>query len=143
MIFIDANFWIALFNKKDACHKQALHLFNALQQSGFNKLFINNLVLAEVLTILSQRTGKVLALQFYDSLLLSFLIEIVYITESIERRAMEYFRQISTKNISFTDCSIFATSDMHQIKNIISFDKHLKCVKDFNIINDPKQLSKN
>lgn len=51
MIFIDSNFWIALFNTVDACHKKALQLHQALEERFPNsRLIINNLITAETLT---------------------------------------------------------------------------------------------
>lgn len=142
MIFIDSNFWIALFNTVDACHKKALQLHQALADRFPNsRLIVNNLITAETLTVLSQKGGKLLALQFYETLTTSHMIDVVYVDAILEQEAMAYFRKIASKNISFADCTIFATTDRYFIKDVISFDEDLKYKKDIHLIHDPNQLS--
>ena len=142
MIFVDSNFWIALFNTQDSCHKKAIELYRALPERFRNrKLMVNNLITAETLTVLSQRGGKALALRFYETVSQSGIVEVVYIDVALEGEAMVYFKKIISKNISFADCTIFATVDKYAIRDVLSFDEHLNYKKDYRLINDAKQVS--
>lgn len=142
MIFVDSNFWIALFNTRDSCHKKALQLHQEIQERFLNRrLIVNNLITAETLTVLSQRGGKALALEFYETLSRSQVIEVVYVDEVLEQDAVVYFKKIISKNVSFADCTIFATADKYSIKDVLSFDEDLKHKKDLRIINDSRQFS--
>lgn len=141
---IDANFVISILDAKDSCHIQAEAILDRLMQYDI-ELVLNNAVLYEIVSVLSRLGMKHEALSFYQSLktIGVWFIRLVYLDYSLEERAFFYFKQAKSKNISFFDCTIFATAEHCQSKDIISFDKHLKSIKNFNIINDPKQLSKN
>lgn len=142
MTFVDSNFWIALFNTRDSCHYKAVQLYRKLQKmSHYSKFVANNLITAETLTVLSQKGGKAVALQFYETLTASHVIDVVYVDAVLEQEAMVYFRKIPSKNISFADCTIFATADRYFIKEVVSFDEDLKYKKDIHVIHDPNQLS--
>lgn len=91
--------------------------------------------------MLSQKGGKIAALQFYETLTTSSVIDVVYVDAILEQEAMVYFRKIASKNISFVDCTIFATADRYFIKDVESFDEDLKYKKDIQLIYDPNQLS--
>lgn len=139
---VDANVLISLFDLDDACHLKAIEIIEIIKRNGAF-LVINNVTLYEILTVLARNGYKQEVKAFYQLLWQNNGLQLVYCDKNLEEKAFFYFNKVRSKNISFFDCTIFATADMHQIKNIISFDKHLKCVKGFNIINDPKQLSKN
>jgi predicted nucleic acid-binding protein len=56
-VFVDSNYFIALFNVSDTLHAEA----SALAENMVNRdvrLYISNYVMLEVLTVLSQRVVK-------------------------------------------------------------------------------------
>ena len=65
-IFIDANVFIALLNRQDGLHERASVLWSELENKRHN-LVTSNFVISEVITVLSMRAGKQVALQFADA----------------------------------------------------------------------------
>lgn len=139
-VLIDANFIIALLSTEDSCHAKAVRLSQELPQKQVQWV-LNNAIFYEVLTVLSKRRVKPLARLFYQTVKRGEVVQLVYMTHDIEEKAFVYFRQMRSHNISFFDCTIFATADVYDIKHIVSFDKHLMRKTKHTIINDPNQLS--
>jgi len=139
-IILDANFSVALLDSTDSCHKSALAISDALEQGGY-ELILNNIVFYEVLTALCRRGVKDLAEWYYNRVAEAEDVVLIYCDHALEKRAFLYFTKMSSKNVSFADCTLFATADIHSTKYIVSFDKQLRSQKDFFIIHDPNQLS--
>jgi predicted nucleic acid-binding protein len=137
---VDANVIISLFDLDDSCHLKAIELIEITKRNG-GFLLINNVILYEILTVLARNGYKQEVKLFYQLLWQNDRLQLIYCDKNLEKRAFFYFNQALSKNISFFDCTIFATAEQCEVKNIISFDKQLKYIKGFNIINDPKQLS--
>jgi len=120
-IFVDSNYFIALFNVSDTLHAKAL----ALAESMVNKnirLHISNYIMLEVLTVLSQRVGREAAKVASDNLTDSEQIRTVHVTEELHSRSLEIFRTIDSKNVSLVDCSILAVINYAGIKQLLTFD---------------------
>lgn len=62
-VFLDTNVLVALYNKKDLLHQEALKIFKTLSAQKA-RLVVSNYVLLEIYTILSQRAGKKKAIEF-------------------------------------------------------------------------------
>ena len=139
-IILDANFIIAVLDSTDSCHKRALAISGALEQGGY-ELILNNVVFYEVLTVLCRRGVKDLAEWYYNRVTGAQDVILLYCNDTLEKRSFFYFTKMASKNISFTDCTLFAAADAHYTKHIVSFDKQLQSQKDFSIIHDSNQLS--
>jgi predicted nucleic acid-binding protein len=120
-VFVDSNYFIALFNISDTLHAEAL----ALAESMVNKnivLYVSNYIMLEVLTVLSQRVGREAARVASDNLVDSEQIRAVHITEELHSRSLEIFRTTDSKNVSLVDCSILAVLNYVGIKQLLTFD---------------------
>lgn len=123
-VFVDSNVFIGIFNEDDALHARALKIWDFLKKEDY-KITVSNFVISEVITVLSQRVSKELALAFAHTMYFNERqeVEIIYSSETIELKALEYIQMISSKNVSFVDATIFAMSELYKIKKLASFDE--------------------
>lgn len=122
-VFVDANVFIALLNKDDALHERAVSLWTRLKEKE-SRVATANGVVSEVITVLSQRASKALALQFADTIYRrSRDIELIYADEDIEIAALGHLRSWPTKNASFVDAIIVAIMEKRGIAYLASFDR--------------------
>ena|SRR5438093_450825 len=122
-IFVDTDAFVALAVENDANHTKALSLLNALRTRPSVTFFTSNYVFAESVTVISQRASHVAALQYIDamqSLENPFLIERA--DDDIEDEAIRIFKQQTSKNISYVDCTNMAFMAHLQADAIFSFD---------------------
>ena len=126
-IFIDSNVWVARFHKGDTNHKKAKELIENLPKD--TPLLTSNLVIYEVLTVLSMRAGKEQASKFgkwFFSLASSKIISELFIDEALEYQAWSLFRNIKQKDVSFADCASVVIAKEYDLRNILTFDRHFK-----------------
>ena len=126
-IFLDANFLIAIHKTNDQLHQNAMNLANIIDKNNL-EMVTSNYVILEVLTVLSQRISKSVAIKA-SNLLLSkdSPITQIHINSDLDNQTLELFKTIKNKNISYVDCSIIAVMKSENIKLLATFDK-----KDFN-----------
>ncbi len=124
---VDANVFIALLNKDDTLHERAISLWSNLKREN-RELVTLNVVASEALTVLSQRGNKMLALELADTLygVGENDIDVLYADKVLEERALERFRNIRNKNMSFVDAIILATLEQYAIPALASFDRTLQ-----------------
>ncbi len=121
-IFVDTDAFVALAVVNDANHHKAISLLSALQSRPVI-FFTSNYVFAESVTVISQRASHDAALQYIDAmqpLESPFLIERA--DDDIEDEAIRLFKQQTSKNISYVDCTNMAFMEHLQADAIFSFD---------------------
>lgn len=123
-VFVDANVFIALFNKDDSLHVRGVQLWEMLQSEGV-LLYTSIFVLSETLTVLRLRAGKQAAHTFarvvFDE---TAVLSVLYPDREDTHLAYNIFRQVVPKDFSFVDATIVAFArkwDLH----VITFDKNL------------------
>lgn len=121
-VFVDSNFFIALFNKKDALHEK-VKKFHLRIKKEKPKVFISNLVFSEVVTVLSQRAGRRISFVAGDYLWSDEDIRIIYVTKELSDRSWQVFKEIPKKNMSLVDCSILTVMDAEGIEKLLTFDQ--------------------
>lgn len=120
-IFIDSNFFIALYNKQDALYNRAKQIAVKFKEKQL-KLYASNFVFLETVTVLSQRSGKETAIAAGKKLLIGDYCTIVNVDEDLQHKSWLIFQEIKKKNMSFVDCSILAIMDYIGIKELLTFD---------------------
>lgn len=121
LVFVDSNYFIALFNSSDALHEQAKELAKRIAKEE-SILYISNYVELEILTVLSQRVGRAAANAAANILSDDQHIKRVFISEELHSSSLQTFRVIESKNISLVDCSILVTLKYTGIKKLLTFD---------------------
>jgi predicted nucleic acid-binding protein len=120
-IFVDANYFLALYNPVDDLHQEAKRIARRLGRTG--ELITSNYIFSEIVTIFSQRVGRAEAITLGEALLNSDLLKIVQVNESLHAKSWEIFRQIKKKNMSFVDCSSLCVMQFFGIRRLLSFDR--------------------
>lgn len=119
-VFVDSNFYIALFNPEDTLYNKAVQVSKTIQKKGL-KIFISNLIFLEAVTVLSMRTGRKTAVETGIRLLEN--PNFIHIDLSLEEKTWEIFKKIDRKNMSFVDCSILALMQLEGINYLLTFDE--------------------
>lgn len=121
-LFIDSNFFIALFNPADTLNQKALTISQKLKKEN-PRLYISNFVFLEVVTVLAQRVSRKAAISLGNHLLKDKQLEIIHIDKRLNELSWEFFKKIKKKNVSFVDCSILAAMKAEGIKKLLTFDQ--------------------
>ncbi len=128
-LFIDSNFFCALYNPADSQHQKALKIAGILRKKT-PLIFISNFIFLEVVTIISQRIGRQAAVQIGGHLMDENKVKMININPQLNRQAWEFFQQIESKNMSFVDVSIPVVLSAEGIKNLLTFDAdHFKILQ--------------
>jgi len=130
-IFVDSNYFVALFNPSDTLYQKALKIAKKIDERDM-PLAISNFIFLEIATILSQKRGKRVAIKAGEYLLSNPKITLIHIDELLQEQSWNIFKQIKNKDISFVDCSIIAAMKSEGIDEHLTFD-----------IEDFKKLQKN
>jgi predicted nucleic acid-binding protein len=120
-IFVDSNYFVALFNSSDTLYPKALKIAKKIDEEGIS-LTISNLIFLEIVTVLSQKRGKRVAIEVGEYLLSNPKITLIHIDELLQEQTWNVFKQIKNKDISFVDCSIIAAMKSEGIDELLTFD---------------------
>jgi predicted nucleic acid-binding protein len=122
-LFVDTSAWLALFDKNDQFHKQAVEK-NVMIKKGRIELITSEYVIDECITLIRFRVSHKTAVLFGDSLFSSNIINIVYINTTERQRAWNFFKKYRDKEFSFTDCTSFIIMKGLKLKKAFTFDSH-------------------
>jgi predicted nucleic acid-binding protein len=118
--FVDTGAWVALFLEADAHHRAA----QAWISSNRDRLVTSDYIVDEVLTLISARFRRQIAIRVGHVLLGQDLAGLIQLTDEDKERAWGIFRSHSDKGWSFTDCTSFALMQRIGISNAFAFDQH-------------------
>jgi predicted nucleic acid-binding protein len=121
-VFADAGYWIALLNPTDALHERAVQVSASLGQT---RILTSELVLTEVLNACA-RKGDVprrMACVLIDELRSDPDYEIVPMTSSAFRQALERYRSRTDKRWGLTDCASFLIMEEKGLTDALSADR--------------------
>ena len=119
-VFIDSNYFIALYNPADTLHEKAKQIARQLLKDNPHTV-ISNFVFLETVTVLSQKLGKNYPRAAGEKLLQSS--SFIVIDNQLQQKSWEIFQKTERKNISFVDCSTLAVMEFENITSLVSFDK--------------------
>lgn len=120
-ILVDSDAFVGRFYPDDKHHQRALQLFSKLEQAD-KTLTTTSMVLAETATVLSHRSGQVLARKFLEVIKRSRL-PTIHIDERLHSETYELFCAQEKKGTSFTDCANVVVMQRFKVPTIFSFDK--------------------
>lgn len=121
-IFADSNFFIALFNPQDSLHQKAFKVVQRLQKEN-PQLYISNFIFLEIVTVLTQRASRKVAVSFGSHLLEDGKLKIIHVDQRLNKMSWEIFKEIGRKNVSFVDSSILAVMRTEGINKLLTFDE--------------------
>lgn len=126
MIFVDTGAWIALSDKSDQYHRDALSIYAGLSQGG-EFLMTTNYVIGETVTRLRYDASHAVAVRFLNLMgktEKAGSLRISEIDEELFKKAVTIFCKYDTVLLSFVDCTSFAICQKHNIQEAFAFDQH-------------------
>lgn len=131
MIFVDSGAWIALSDRSDPLHEDAVAILNDLRQQNL-QLLTTDYVIDETVTRLRYDSSHLVAIEFFDfieSTKDTGILTVVEIDRSLFQEAERLFRQYDDVKFSFTDCTSFAVCQQHNISEAFAFDQHFPMMR--------------
>jgi predicted nucleic acid-binding protein len=124
-IFVDTDFWIALFYRRDEHYEEARTTWREVIRTRWPTI-TNNWILYEALTFFNCRLGRHdIAVEAFD--MVSNSSEIVRIEgATLENRSLEIFRQHSDKRWSVVDCANFACIELRHCEFALAYDHNFE-----------------
>ncbi len=122
-IFVDTSAFVALEDRADASHTQALGYRDTIKAQRL-PLITTNFVLDETYTWLRVNLGHQQAVDFGEAIQGSRVVEIIHVTPEIEQEAWRIFRRYKDKTFSFTDCTSFVVLNRLGITEAFAIDEH-------------------
>ena len=124
-LFVDTGAWVALADRSDQYHRQAIDIYPKLL-CDYDQLMTTNLVVAETYSLIRRGIGYQAAIIFLESLSASPRIVKIYSDGELEEKAESILRKYQDQHFSFTDAVSFAVMNKHDILEAFCFDKHFK-----------------
>jgi len=125
-IFVDSDAFVALAKEDDTNHTKAQQILTKLSRKPV-LYTTSNYVFSETITVISQRVGRNQALSFIQELKSPVsLFSMQWIDEALESIAIQHFKNQTSKNVSFVDCTNMALMKRHRLDAIFSFDSIYK-----------------
>ena len=119
-IFLDASYFLALYNENDVHHKRAKLIAEKIDANQYGQVLTSDDIFDEVVSVALRKFGKekaqILGKQIFDS------IFILHGNRHLFDIAFKIFNA-SKESFSFTDCMSQAIMDLAQIEYIATFDK--------------------
>lgn len=119
MIFADTSFWVALRNRRDPHHEEALALLQAHEERG---IVTSNHVRGETWTYLRRRAGHGAAVAFLDGLSGSPRVRVLIVSPAQEEDALRFLRQREEREYSFVDATSFVLMKSLRTREALAFD---------------------
>ena len=126
MIFVDSGAWIALLDRRDQHHDDAIIIYATLKQQN-TRFLTTDYVIDETATWLRYRVNYLVAVEFLDLIESSEGADdltVAAIDSVLFQEAERLFRQYDTAELSFTDCTSFVVCRSHNISEAFAFDRH-------------------
>ena len=130
-IILDSSFILAFDNLDDFHNKKAKELWKRIEGMEFGQYFISDYIFDEIIAVSMRKISKERAFVLGQQILKS--VPIINIDKNIFNEAWNFFKE-SKLNLSFTDCTNLALLKLIGSKNIVTFDKAFKEIKEIDVI---------
>ena len=122
-VFVDASAWVAITNRRDRYHGEALFLYRHLLRS--ETPFITSTWTAyEALSIVKTKLGYHQAERLWQRILRASLVTVIKVDDEIEAGALELFWSYRDKNWGVIDCSSLLIMEETDCRQAFAFDRH-------------------
>jgi uncharacterized protein len=122
-IFVDTGAWLALHDKHDQFHKQAIEAKTRIEKEKI-ELITSDFIFDESLTFIRYRVSHDAAVLFGSSLFHSSIVTMVSIDRDLLHLAFELFRKYKDQDFSLTDCTSFVLMKRLKLTTCFTFDSH-------------------
>jgi uncharacterized protein len=124
-VFVDTSALIAIGNKRDAFHAQALEVNERLIKS--NSFFVtSSAILLEFGNAFSTVNLKPFSIRLIDAIMQSKKWKSVVVDENIMNDSFDLYKQMIDKDWGFVDCTSIVLAKSLGIQNVFSTDHHFE-----------------
>ncbi len=127
-ILVDTSAWVALADKKDKDHTNALRFRDKIV--GKYKLLTSDYVLDELYTLLLMNVGFLPTVNYkekLDTLIAEHVLDVIWIDHDLAKRGWDVFEQYNSDKLwSFTYCTSFVVMKEFGITEVFAFDHHFE-----------------
>ncbi len=133
MIVLDTSFLVAFHNARDANHKSARPLMDALVAGKWGRALLLEYVFLEVATVLLVRRNLNVASSVASILLQAREVDFVPCSE-LFIDTLETFRNQSGTEFSFADAAIVTAARRYNAPSIATFDREFAKLKGISVV---------
>lgn len=124
-VFVDTAAWVALLNKSDDYHSQAVSIHQTLLQSG-KQLITTELVFAETGGSFSKASFHTIVHDLRSSFISVPRYRLIAPSKEVLNQGWSMFRQYNDKDWSLVDCVSFVVMKKFNLKHAFTFDHHFR-----------------
>ncbi|RDV80910.1 type II toxin-antitoxin system VapC family toxin [Ammonifex thiophilus] len=127
-VFIDTAGWLALGNKSDRWHSQAVGIYREITKKGCLRL-TTDAVIVELCNALRKPSLRPLAVLLVDNIYRaerSGHLEVVHVTPELLQQGLLLFRSRGDKEWSLTDCISFVVMKQRKVRQALTTDHHFE-----------------
>lgn len=124
-LFVDTAAWLALNDKTDQHHKEALLKASEIKESRV-ELVTSEYVFDEAITLIRYRVSHYSAVIFGESMLNSSIVKVLDVANKDRLKAWKLFKKYKDKELSFTDCTSFVLMNDLKLRKVFTFDAHFR-----------------
>jgi uncharacterized protein len=121
-VFVDTSFVVALVNRSDQYHTQALELASLFDR---RELVVTDAVLLEIGNALA-RSFKAASIQILSDFLTSDEVRIVHLNAELFQRAFEMYKSHGDKTWGLVDCISFVVMKDLNLIDSLTADRHFE-----------------
>jgi predicted nucleic acid-binding protein len=122
-VFVDTGAWVALQDPDDHHHRAAARALPAILLSC-KSLVTSNQVIGETYTYLRATKGYPEARRFLDGIASTTKLERLFVTEALEREAIQILHRYADHPFSFVDATSFALMRQERLRYAFAFAAH-------------------
>ena len=126
-MLLDTDFLVAYWNRDETRHDEANRLFRELVTGGRGRLFVTDYIVDEAATLAMRRVRDVAKVRAFVRFLLGAppapgVLGLLHVGPDQFQAASERFLRITTRRLSFTDCTSLEVLEARSIEAIATFD---------------------
>ena len=125
LVYVDAAGWIALVNRRDALHTEAVRIYKQRLQEQC-QFITASVVLLEVGNWLSPAPLRGLAIDLLHRIEQSSLIEMVHVTPELYAKGWELYSNRLDKDWGMIDCISFVIMQERNLTEALTSDHHFE-----------------
>ncbi len=118
MTLLDTSAILALADRNDRMHGEAIRLLDVLVSSG-ETFLIHSYILGEAAAILQRRLGRAAAIQF---LMEADAYEVEWIDGALHREVVAEFERTGSRSAGIVDCASFVIMRRRNVRVAFTFD---------------------
>jgi predicted nucleic acid-binding protein len=122
-VFVDASAWVAITNRKDRFHEEALRVYQRLLRSQI-PLITSTWTAYEALTIVKTKLGYSQAERLWQRMLRPAVVTLIKVDDGIEAGALELFWIYRDKDWGVVDCASLRIMEEAGCQQAFAFDRH-------------------